>query len=77
MNRWIPNTNPDLVGVLDGGKLLVPIVCWPASCPTYIGCMGRTVTGHLVNVVLDRATGQVFTIAKAWESLSHYRDDNG
>jgi hypothetical protein len=77
VSHWIPNTNPDLVGVFDDGDLLVPIVCWPQTCPPYLGYLGRTVTGQLATVVLDRATGQVVSVAKVWESLTHYRDDNG
>lgn len=75
--NWLPNTNPNLLAVMDDGESLVPIIGWLAMGMPYGPGLGVAVTGHPVTVVFDRASGRVFSHSRSWTSLLHYRDDNG
>jgi hypothetical protein len=70
--NWIPNTNPNLVGVFNGGDLLVPILSWRTG-RAINGVTGLAVTGQTATVILDRKSLQVFSASHAWLSLAHYR----
>ena len=69
---WIPNANPNLVAVLDDGEGLAPIIAWPPTLYEGYG-LGRTVTGALVSVIMDRESGFVFGRGIVWPSLTAYR----
>lgn len=73
MSHVIPNTNPDLVGVFDDGDSFVPIIAWEIEPDTH-SVIGVGVAGERVRIVLDQATGLVFSQTCIWRNLFHYRE---